>query len=416
VNRGVAGKTGIMKRISMEKTPKYAWVVLGVVFLASVAAPLNQFKVPPAAPELIRQFGLNMTTIGLLMSVFAIAGFILALPAGLVLTRLGAKTTGILSISTIILGSLWGTYATTAPVLLVSRIVEGIGLAVIGVMAPVTISMWFPERVRGLALGIWSTWFSVGIILMLNVSPVILGAGSWRGIWWFGSVFAAVALVLFLLFYRDPPRQIAEATPGSPDAEGQTVGAGRLLSKTLAIRDVWLVSTALLAFNVVILGMGTFLPTFLVTQHNLDMKAAGFYTSIPNLVMLVSCPLGGWLSDMLGSKKLLIATCLALVSLWWLVAFRLPLAYVPLSLVFYGLVGGPVITGILSVLPDVVKKPELMGFGMAVLMLFNNVGQFIGPAFFGKILDMAGWTAAAYAMAPVCLGGAFCSLLIKVKR
>jgi MFS family permease len=416
VNRRGVATAEDLKGMRMEKTPKYAWVVLSVVFLASVVAPLNQFKVPPAAPELIRQFGLDMTMIGLLMSVFAIAGFFLALPAGFVLARLGIKTTGILSIATIILGSLWGTYATNTSMLLVSRIVEGIGLAVIGVMAPVAISMWFPARVRGLALGIWSTWFSVGIILMLNVSPVILGGGTWRGIWWFGTVFAAVALVLFLFFYRDPSSEMAEATGGPPGSGGQADGAGRLLSRTLAIGDVWLVSTALLAFNIVILGMGTFLPMFLVTQHSLDMQAAGFYTSIPNIVMLVSCPLGGWLSDKLGSKKFLIAVCLVLVSLWWIVAFRLPLQLIPFSLVLYGLVGGPVITAVLSVLPDVVKKPELMGFGMAVLMLFNNAGQFIGPALFGKVLDAAGWNVAAYVMVPVCLGGAVCSLLIKVKR
>jgi hypothetical protein len=30
--------------------PSYAWVILLVVFLASVAAPLNQNKVPPRSP------------------------------------------------------------------------------------------------------------------------------------------------------------------------------------------------------------------------------------------------------------------------------------------------------------------------------------------------------------------------------
>jgi MFS family permease len=409
-------KAAEMTEIKYENTPVYAWLVLFVVFLASVAAPLNQFKVPPAVPELMGEFGLNMTGIGLLMSVFSIAGFILALPAGFALTKLGAKTTGMLSLVTIILGSLWGTYTTSAAMLLVSRIVEGVGMAAIGVMAPVAISMWFPARMRGLALGIWSTWFSVGIILMMNVSPLILARGSWHGIWWFGTVFGCIALLLLLFFYKDPPRAMQAADGGASKPEAEAEGATKLLFRALSGKDIWLLSTTLLTFNVVILGLGTFLPTFLVTHHKLDMQAAGFYASIPNIVMLVSCPLGGWVSDKLGSKKLIIAACLTLLSLWWVFAFSLSLPYVPLFLILFGFIGGPVVTVVLSVLPDAVKRPELMGFGMAILMVFNNVGQFVGPVLFGEVLDSAGWTVAAYTMIPVCLGGAVCSLFMKVGR
>ena len=75
----------------------YRWVVLFVVFLASVAAPLNQFKVPPVMPLLMESFRLDLGMAGLLMSILAVTGFILALPAGLVLQRLGPKVTGLIA-------------------------------------------------------------------------------------------------------------------------------------------------------------------------------------------------------------------------------------------------------------------------------------------------------------------------------
>ena len=47
----------------------YAWVILAVVYLASVAAPLNQFKVPPIMPVLMQELGIDLAGAGSLMSV-----------------------------------------------------------------------------------------------------------------------------------------------------------------------------------------------------------------------------------------------------------------------------------------------------------------------------------------------------------
>ena len=80
------------------QVPDYAWVILAGSFIASVAAPLNQFKVSPVMPVLMEAFNLTLTSAGMLMSVFAITGFILALPGGLILQRLGLKITGLIAI------------------------------------------------------------------------------------------------------------------------------------------------------------------------------------------------------------------------------------------------------------------------------------------------------------------------------
>jgi len=41
---------------SSSKVVAYSWVILGVVYLASVVAPFNQFKVPPLMPVLAVSF------------------------------------------------------------------------------------------------------------------------------------------------------------------------------------------------------------------------------------------------------------------------------------------------------------------------------------------------------------------------
>ncbi len=72
----------------------YAWVILTVVLLASVAGSLNQFKPPPLIPVLMDAFRIDLGQAGLLMSSFALAGLVLVLPAGVILQRLGPKLAG----------------------------------------------------------------------------------------------------------------------------------------------------------------------------------------------------------------------------------------------------------------------------------------------------------------------------------
>ena len=74
-----------------------AWLILAVLLLFSIAAPLNQFKVPPILPILMDSLGLTVSGAGMLMSVFAITGLLLALPAGLIYQKIGVRATGLIA-------------------------------------------------------------------------------------------------------------------------------------------------------------------------------------------------------------------------------------------------------------------------------------------------------------------------------
>jgi len=117
-----------------------AWLILAVLLLFSIAAPLNQFKVPPIMPVLMDALGLSVDGAGLLMSVFAVTGLILALPSGLILQRAGARVTGILAGGSILLGSALGELSTSTGALLTSRVIEGIGTSFMAVLAPAIIA------------------------------------------------------------------------------------------------------------------------------------------------------------------------------------------------------------------------------------------------------------------------------------
>jgi len=389
--------------------PRYAWVVLFAIFVASVAAPINQFKVPPVMPALIADFGLTMTSAGMLMSVFSLAGLLIAFPAGAILSRLGQKATCALALGLIITGSVVGTYATQAEAMLCSRAVEGLGMAILGVTAPVVISSWFPPERRGVPMGIWSAWVSVGVIVMMNVSPLTTPEGQWVQTWWLGTGIAFGALLVFLVLHRMPQAIDSEDRQAGHDLKS-------MFKETFAIRDVWLISISLFSFNIMVLGMNTFFPTFLTKVQGVPMEQADFYSSLPNMAMLLSCPLGGWLADRTGSRKTLFSVCLGLLGVWWAIVFHVPVSLIPLMMFVFGMLGGPIISTIITALPDAVGRPALIGFGMSLLMFWHHLGEFVGPVYFGRVLDLtSSWPSAGLFMAPVCLVGAAAGMAMRIK-
>ena len=104
---------------SRNTTP---WLILIVLLLFSIAAPLNQFKVPPIIPVLMTSLGLSVSGAGMLMSVYAVTGLILAIPSGFILQRAGFRITGLIAGGSIVIGSVLGALSATTGTLLVSRV------------------------------------------------------------------------------------------------------------------------------------------------------------------------------------------------------------------------------------------------------------------------------------------------------
>jgi len=179
-----------------------AWLVLAVLLLFSIAAPLNQFKVPPIMPILIHELGLSVSGAGLLMSVYAVTGLIMALPAGLIYQKAGPRATGILAGGSVLLGAALGALSHSMGGLLVGRAVEGIGTSFMAVLAPAVIAQWFTARQRGTAMGIWAAWVPMGSTAMLLLAPRLAQASSWHAVWWFGAVYALAATLLYLAVVR----------------------------------------------------------------------------------------------------------------------------------------------------------------------------------------------------------------------
>ena len=391
--------------------PAYAWTILAVAYIASVAAPLTQFKVAPIMPMLMEAFGLSMTSAGMLMSVFAITGFLLAFPAGLILQRLGLKVTGMIAMGSLVLGSAIGAISSSSGLMMASRFIEGVGMGLIAVVAPAAIAMWFPAESRGTPMGIWATWVPVGSVLMYILAPALATRFGWQSVWWFSAAFALLAFFLVWMFMKMPPQMVAGKTgAGGPPPE-EAVSMGKALSN----RSIWLLAVLFGFFNMALIAVSTFYPTFLSEVHGYSMAAASLATSITMIVVIFSAPLAGILSDKIGSRKVMLTWPFLVVAVMFLFPFTISGATITLWMVLMGIIAGAIPTATFASAAEVMGKPQLAGIGMAAVSFGQNLGMFVGPTLFGAIVASSDWAVAGYVMIPILLLGFVAGWFTKVR-
>ncbi len=375
---------------------QYAWLVLAAVYLASIAAPFNQFKVPPILPTLMEQFGLSLSQGGLLMSMVALTGLILALPAGLIVQRLGSRLSGLIALACLGVGAVLGAIAPTFPILAFSRILEGVGIGMMGVIAPATLAQWFPPHRQGAAMGIWATWVPVGSVLMYNLAPRFSLAYGWQIVWWGGAAFTFLTALFYAWIVRQPPQT---ALPES------TSPSSLSLRQALANRDIWYLGGTFACFNLVLVSIGTYYPTFLHEVRLYPLPQASFLASIATLVVLFSAPAAGWLSDRLNSRRILIAIPFLAIAVLLLFPFKVYGSGIIVLMGLQGLLVGAIPTATFAAAPEVMGKPQWAGLGLAVVLFGQNIGQLVGPLVFGELVLRFDWFLSGLLLIPFSLLG-----------
>jgi MFS family permease len=279
------------------------------------------------------------------------------------------------------------------------------------------ISVWFPLHNRALPTGLWATSVGIGNIVMFLTASNMAVKFGWQAVWWAGAGFAALSFILFAILFRMPKPEEMETAPAPPSDEKPPS-----LIKGMANVSFWMVAVAFGVYNLVVMAMISFLPQFLefergysLTFENGALMNAGFVTALVMAVSVISAPGGGYISDRLGTRKIMVLIPYILMTLTFFFPFTVTGSIIPVYMIVFGLVGGPIAPVLLAAVPEVAKKPQYIGIGMGVAALGQNLGVYLGTSQFPRIQAAVGWEAAGYWMIPICLIGIIATLCIKVR-
>ena len=388
----------------------FRWSVLLIVLFFSVAAPLNQFKVPPILPLLMDSFRLTAVQGGMLMSIFAVTALVLAIPAGFVFRRLGYKKAGLIAISSLIAGSLIGLAGSGFWALLVGRFIEGVGKCFMGVVAPAVIAIWFRPEMRGKAMGIWTSWVPIGSLIVYAMGPALAGVWNWQGVWWFGLFYALLVGFVYQFFLpAAPPEHHAEDS-------GTDMGSRGSVKEVFKNRNVLLVSLLICCYNFTMIAFMTWMPTFLYRTRGFSLGSASALMVLMTVFLILAGPVAGLVSDRMGSRKMICLVPMILLIVLLPAPYFLGTAVIIPLLALTGFVAGFVPTGIYATGADAVRDRRLAGLVMALIATGQNTGILLGPLLLGWILDCSGsWHLAFLALAPVSALGALSVWMMRIR-
>src|SRR5690606_10397756 len=170
-------------------------VVVWLILACGVVAALHVGKAAIATPMLLADLGLGLGEAGWLTGIFAVLGLLGGAPAGVAAAAIGGRRTLLLGLGVMALAGAAGAVAPSYPILLASRLLEGLGFVLIIVAGPAMLARLTGGARRDMAFSLWGCVVPCGM-----AGAMVAGAllQTWQAFWWSSAGLAAVSAVLVL--------------------------------------------------------------------------------------------------------------------------------------------------------------------------------------------------------------------------
>jgi EmrB/QacA subfamily drug resistance transporter len=407
-----------------ETRDNYRWVVLAVTSVGALLASLTSGTLVIALPEILRDLDTDLFTLLWIVVGYTLSATVLVLNAGRIADQVGRARSYTAGFALFTVASVACALAPNAFLLIVARLIQGIGGAFLMANSAALVTDAFPRRELGRAIGINAMVVGAGLILGPILGGWLTGFG-WRTVFWFNVPIGLVGTVAAARYLVEQGRRSGRAAIDIPGSVLYLVGLSGLVS-ALTFGGIygWTTPWVLIGFLAFLVAA----PAFLwVESHRKDplldldlfrdrLFALGNLTGLLNGVarngvlfllvfylqgargydpvtaglalgplaigLLVLSPISGALADRIGSRFLatlgMVVTAVGLLGLttlqvdtpyWQLAVWQLIIG------AGSGIFNSPNTSAVMGVLP-----PEKRGMGAGARMMLTQTGFVISIA------------------------------------
>jgi MFS family permease len=375
---------------------RVARITTALLFFTWLIDYFDRLIMTIALPHVGRTFGLNHTEEGLIISAFFFAYAFSQLPGGMLADRFGTKQ--VIAAAMIIWSAFTGLTAVawSFGVMLVVRILFGIGEGIFPGASMKAITERTTPRERMLANGVMLSSNNFGAAVAPLVAVPLIAAIGWRA--GFGVSALAGVVMLIILMLLLPGRDAVRA--GGPVAAPAAAPPADGLPKprpwaVLASPAIYLYVAMFFGLDIIGWGINTWMPSYLEEVRGLSLSGSAILLAIPPVVGGLTTMAGGRLADRLGGRpRLTVAPAMAVGG-----AALLAMAYSPSLVAFiifecvgigcFGLAFMPVMSVPLKTL-----NGRFTGSASGTINFGGQLAGVLAPVAMGFLVDKINYTAA----------------------
>jgi len=380
------------------------WPRVWVAFLAGCVAAFQLGKTFASLTLIIDELSLNLVQAGLILSLFSLIAAFAGAGFGLLSDRIGHVRMALSGLAVSAGGAFLGAMAPDIQVLLLSRLIEGLGFILAIVALPSLISRSASDRDRPLAMGLWGAFMPAGIGLSMIITPVLIDWHGWRGLWNdIGFIMLVWGAILALTFR------------GAPTRAGIQLSTADFISNILRIGPL-LVVAGFVCYSSLYQSLTAFLPTILVTDYSVPFAQAARFGAIVVVGNIIGNVGAGWLIGR-GFKpwKLLTVSfvTMGLCAMLVFATFSEPAIKIVAGFLFSAF--GGMFPGTAFVLAARYSpSPSHMALMAGFMLQGAGIGQTIGPMMVSSAVEFsADWNSANLVVVAMSGIGLTCALLLR---
>lgn len=367
---------------------KFGYVVIFLLFLGWCMGGIDRTIINFGAVTIAKEFGLNASQTGLIISAFFAGYLIMQMPGGYLADKFGPRKVLLVivfvwSIFTGLTALAWSFSS-----LLVIRFLFGFAEGSFFGTANKMIALMIPRKERGKAISIVlaSSGF-VNIIAPIFAAKMIVATG-WRPMFVFVAILGIFLVGLYFYFLR--PQNIAENTvedvaPVAAAQSAEKVG----LKEMLKVPMMWNAWIANFALYTLIWGLAAWMPSYLVKVMHVDMTSAGWLQSIPGIGTLLGLLCSGFIIDRLSvktNKAVVAITSLVTIGFVYYMYKSTNVAIIITFQTLINLITGYIVIYYASVVLKVMPT-SVVGSAAGFMNFGGQFGSFFAPVVMGIITD-----------------------------
>jgi len=208
-----------------KNSQKDAWIALAILSSLALITMYGETMLIPAIPYLIDDFKISYNTSSWILTAYLIAGAVMTPIIGKLSDIYGKKKILMIVIVIYSVGSFFGGLSNDIFMMIISRVIQGIGLAMFPVAFAI-IREKFPHEKLAIGQGIFTAVFSAGAVVGLGLGATIVEYFSWHMT--FLSIVPLMIILSIVVFrwVRIDSEKLISRIRGSIDITGTLVLVG----------------------------------------------------------------------------------------------------------------------------------------------------------------------------------------------